>query len=281
MEPEAPWAVDQAIASRTGNGAPAGLGTIIPDQWPRQRGLPRTDRYLALDAYKFNVPNTENFLPGSTCPTCSNPDLNPTNTWTPKALAELVEGLGGAVVATHSQSGDIGHHMTRILKEHGKLGLLKGLITIEGACSLPGAGLVASDFKNIPYLVLIGEHDDDRIYPAPGDRTVCQQTVDAIKAAGGNSDYIKLDQPGFWQGKYSGPYGTGLCRSLRRRLAHDDDREQPGALQQGRKGRNIQVMDVMLEWTKKNIKAPKTTSCNWDDDHHDHDDDDDHGHGHR
>ena len=31
MEPEAPWAVDQAIKSRTGNGAPAGLGTVVPD----------------------------------------------------------------------------------------------------------------------------------------------------------------------------------------------------------------------------------------------------------
>ena len=29
MEPEAPYAVDQAIKSRTGNGAPAGLGTVI------------------------------------------------------------------------------------------------------------------------------------------------------------------------------------------------------------------------------------------------------------
>ena len=104
MEPEAPWAVDQAIKSRTGNGAPAGLGTITPDN--AQVAANRS--YLALDAYKFDLPNTENFLPGSTCPTCSTPALNPTNTWTPRALAELVEGLGGAVVATHSQSGTSG-----------------------------------------------------------------------------------------------------------------------------------------------------------------------------
>ena len=36
---------------------------------------------------------------------------------------------------------------------------------------------------------------------------VCQQSVDAIAAAGGNSEFIKVDQPGWWQGKYSGPYG--------------------------------------------------------------------------
>ena len=144
MEPEDPRAVDQAIASRTGNGAPAGLGTVTPDvNGHVNPAFPQNDRYLALDAYKYDVPNGEVTLPGSTCPTCSNPNINSANTWTPKALAELVEGLGGAVVATHSQSGSMGHHMARILKEHGKLHLLKGLITIEGSCSLTGAGLTA------------------------------------------------------------------------------------------------------------------------------------------
>ena len=41
---------------------------------------------------------------------------------------------------------------------------------------------------------------------------------------------------------------------------------------------NIKVMDVMLDWTRKNIKAPKTNYCDWDDDHHDDDDDDHHHH---
>ena len=36
-------------------------------------------------------------------------------------LALLVERLGGAIVATHSQSGIMGHHMARILKERGHL----------------------------------------------------------------------------------------------------------------------------------------------------------------
>ena len=42
--------------------------------------------------------------------------------------------------ATHSQSGIMGHHMVRILKERGRLDLVKGLITIEGGCSLPNSG---------------------------------------------------------------------------------------------------------------------------------------------
>ena len=72
MEPEAPRAVDQAIASRTGNGAPAGLGTVTPDvNGHVNPAFPQNDRYLALDAYKYDVPNGEVTLPGSTCPTCS------------------------------------------------------------------------------------------------------------------------------------------------------------------------------------------------------------------
>ena len=198
MEPEAPWAVDQAIKSRTGDGAPAGIGTLVPDN---SAFTATNASYLALDAYKFDLPNTENFLPASTCATCSNPNINATNTWTPKALAELVEGIGGAVVATHSQSGSIGHHMTWVLKEHGKLDLLKGLITIEGSCSLTGAGLTAADFKNIPYLAFIGDYTG----PSP----VCQTSVNDINAAGGKADYIKLDEAGWWQGAYAGPFGAG------------------------------------------------------------------------
>ena len=141
MEPEAPWAVDQAIASRTGNGAPAGLGTVVPDTGGHvNAAFPLNDRYLALDAYKFNVPNTESTLPGSECPSCNPTTLNATNTWTPKALAELVEGLGGAVVATHSQSGQIGMNMVRILREKGKLSMLKGLIQIEGGSNTVASG---------------------------------------------------------------------------------------------------------------------------------------------
>jgi hypothetical protein len=75
-----------------------------------------------LEYYKQLVPNAEVTLPGSTCPTCNNgtpaPDtVTAANTWTPFDLALLVERLGGAIVATHSQSGVMGHHMTRILKE--------------------------------------------------------------------------------------------------------------------------------------------------------------------
>src|SRR4029078_734398 len=109
-------------------------------------------------------------------------------------LAALVERLGGAIVVTHSQSGIMGHHMTRILKEQGPLDLLKGLVTLEGSCSLPNSGLTAADFDNVPYMALKGDYTPTSM--------VCQDTVNAINARRASkqgtakADYLKLDDMG-------------------------------------------------------------------------------------
>src|SRR6187397_690783 len=170
-------AVDETLASRTGAIGPAPNGPRAP---------------YALEYYKQLVPNAEVTLPGSMCATCNPSQLSPANTWTPLNLALLVERLGGAIIATHSQSGIMGHHAIRILKERGHLDLVKGLITVEGGCSLPNSGLTAADFDSIPYLAVKGD------YTATSQ--VCDTTVNALKArraAGqGNAkaDYIKLDE---------------------------------------------------------------------------------------
>jgi len=149
------------------------------------------------------------------------------------ALADLVEKLGGAVVATHSQSGIMGHHMVRILKERGHLDLLKGLITIEGSCSLPNSGLKAEDFDNIPYLALKGD------YTATSE--VCQTTVDQInarRAAGhgtAKADYIKLDELG-------NPIFKGTTHMMM--LGSN----------------NLEVADVILNWADENI-PPKNKNA--------------------
>lgn len=182
--------------------------------------------YLALEYYKQLVPNTEATLPGSTCATCDPVDISPANTWTPLNLAALVEQLGGAIVATHSQSGAMGHHMVRILKEHGQLELLKGLITLEGSCSLTAAGLVPADFDNIPYMALKGDYT--------GPSAACQSTVDAIRerrAAGQGSaaaDYIKLDELG-------NPVFDGTTHMLMSGTNH------------------LEVADVLLEWVDAHV----------------------------
>lgn len=173
-------------------------GTLIKHGDP---GDPQPDHVAPLfpmDAMaeysKQLVPNGEVTLPGSTCAGCTPSNLSPANTWTPQNLALLVERLGGAIVATHSQAGIMGHHMVRILKERGRLDLVKGLITIEGGCSLPQSGLVAADFDRIPYLALKGD------YTATSEP--CTDTVKAInerragKQGTARADYLKLDEMG-------------------------------------------------------------------------------------
>jgi len=213
-------AVDPNIAARKGAIGPAPSG-------------PNAD--YALEYYKQLVPNAEVTLPGSVCPTCEPTAIPPSNTWTPIALADLVEKLGGAVVATHSQSGIMGHHMVRILKERGHLNLVKGLITIEGSCSLQNSGLKAEDFDNIPYLALKGDYTATAV--------PCQQTVDAInarRAAGmgtAKADYIKLDELG-------NPIFKGTTHMM-----------MIGS-------NNLEVMDVILNWADENIPPkPKTATA--------------------
>lgn len=188
---------------------------------------PLSGDYRALDYYKQLVPNAEATLPGSFCDTCDPKEIAPANTWTPRDLADLVEKLGGAIVATHSQSGIMGHHMVRILKERGHLDLVKGLITIEGSCSLPNSGLKADDFDNIPYMALKGD------YTATSE--VCDTTVNAIKArrAAGHgkakADYIKLDELG-------NPVFNGTTHMMM--LGTN----------------NLEVADVILNWADKNVR---------------------------
>jgi hypothetical protein len=145
-------------------------------------------------------------------------------------LALLVEKLGGAIVATHSQSGIMGHHMARILKERGHLDLLKGLITIEGGCSLPNSGLKAEDFDNIPYMALKGD------YAATSQQ--CQTTVDQINARRSQgqgvakAEYIKLDELG-------NPIFNGTTHMMM--LGTN----------------NLEVADVILKWVDANV-PPKS-----------------------
>jgi hypothetical protein len=192
-----------------------------PDGSPHAATVFPTDH--AAEYYKQLVPNGEATLPGSTCATCVPQALSPAHTWTPQNLALLVERLGGAIVATHSQSGAMGHHMVRILKERGHLDLVKGLITIEGGCSLGITGLTAADFDRIPYLVVKGDY--------AGTSAQCQGSVDAInqrraqKLGVARAEYMKLDDMGM-------PGVTHMMMLDRR---------------------NLEIADLMLNWAGKHV----------------------------
>src|SRR6266498_3637487 len=132
-----------------------------------------------------------------------------------------------------------------ILRDDGKLNMKKGLIQIEGGANAAASGTTPEDFKDVPYLYFIEDYT--------GQNATAQTLVAAIKALGGTADYIKLDEEGWWQGKYAGPYGAGYVgpfAGVSHMMMIED--------------RNLQVMDVILKWTEKNIKNPKATACKED-----------------
>ena len=185
---------------------------------------PGGSTYYALEYYKQLVPNAEVTLPARPARPAIPKELSPANTWTPQNLAALVERLGGAIVVTHSQSGIMGHHMARILKERGHLDLLKGLMTLEGSCSLPNSGLTAADFDNIPYMALKGD------YTATS--TVCEEpstrsTRAARQAGNGQGGLLKLDDMGI--------LGVTHMMMLDKK--------------------NLEIADIMLGWVKKNVRG--------------------------
>ena len=202
---------------------PQGAGTAEEPHVAPLFPLAAVDEY-----YKQLVPNAEATLPGSICKTCMPQELSPANTWTPENLAALVERLGGAIVATHSQSGIMGHHMVRILKERGHLDLVKGLITIEGGCSFAQSGLTAEDFDAIPYLALKGDYTPTS--------PQCQESVDAINARRaqgqgvGYAEYMKLDEHGM----------LGVTHMMML------------------DSKNLEIADLMLEWVGEHVpRAPR------------------------
>jgi pimeloyl-ACP methyl ester carboxylesterase len=210
--------------------------TVDPDIQARVGAIgpaanPANNKQLALEHYKWGVPNTNTTLPGSFCAGCTPQNIAGDVTWSGQDLAKLVVKLGGAIVATHSQSGAVGQHMARYLKEAGQLNKLKALITIDGSCSLPAAGTTAADFKTIPYMALRG------YYPS-GISSSCDVSVADINAIGGKAEFIKLDDP-----KYKDKF-KGVTHMMMMGIGHLD------------------VFDVIQKWVAKNVPgSSKKVSC--------------------
>lgn len=222
--PPVPYSIDPKIAAREGAIGPTPLAA--------------NNAYLALQSFKQLVPNTEATLPGSTCAACVPTAVAPSNTWSPRALADLLEGLGGAIVSPHSQASPQALHMVRILKERGKLDLVKGLLIPEGATDLAGAGLTASDFDRIPLLVVNGDY---RALAIRQGNWAAVAAINARRAAGlgsAKAEVMDVDAPGFAAG-FDGTTHMNMLGT-----------------------NNLEVFDLMLDWANENIpNPPKSTSC--------------------
>jgi hypothetical protein len=221
--PPVPYSIDPKIAAREGAIGPAPNAA--------------NNDYLALQSYKQLVPNAEVTLPGSVCATCVPTAVGPADTWSPLALADLLEGLGGAIVSPHSQSGSQIFHMVRILKERGKLDLVKGILIPEsGGTNLAATGLTGSDFDRIPFLVVNGD------YRPLVTRQANYAAVAAMNAsptrAVSRATVLNVEDPQF-AGRLNGTTHMNMLGTT-----------------------NIAIFNVMLDWADRNIRnQPRQTSC--------------------
>ncbi|RXF67103.1 hypothetical protein [Hansschlegelia zhihuaiae] len=203
---------------------------------------PKNNKYLALEYYKQLVPNGEVTLPGSFCEKCNPQTLNAIDTWLPNALADLLEGLGGGIVSPHSQSTSSVFHMVRVLKERGKLDLIKGIIIPEGAgTNLEASGLKGKDFDTIPFLLVNGD------YRPLATRQINYAAVDAMNASKtrkvGPALALNVEDPRF-KGKLNGHTHMGMLGSTA-----------------------LREFDFFLEWAGDNIKNPMLKkSCQFKED---------------
>src|ERR1700674_3409834 len=118
-------------------------------------------------------------------------------------------------------------HMVRILKEHGKLNLLKGIIIPEGAgTSLTAAGLVGSDFDNIPFLLVNGDYRP--LATRIGNRAAVAQMNASPTRKVGPALVLDIEDPMF-QGRLNGTTHMNMLGTT-----------------------NLALFDFFLQWAGKN-----------------------------
>ena len=70
-----------------------------------------------------------------------------------------------------------------------------------------------------------------------------------------------MDQAGWWQGSYAGPFGAGYVgpfAGISHMMMIESNPSPTG------QATNLQVMDVILRWADESISKPKTQNCGED-----------------
>jgi hypothetical protein len=147
------------------------IGAKYPTPYPGQQfPVEAQDQYFAQ-----LVPNTETLLAGGG----SN---------TVKALVALLDKIGPAVVMVHSQSGGYGLELIRQRADK-----VRGFIDIEGSCGPLSSDDIGKSFRKVPTLMVFGDYTEGSSGPNGDERRkVCNQSVDAINAAGGTAKFLYL-----------------------------------------------------------------------------------------
>ena len=144
-------------------------------------------------------------------------------------MADLIEGLGGAIVSPHSQSSTQVFHLVRVMSERGKLHLIKGIIIPEGGGTLfergHGRGLRPHPVPAV-----------QRRLPPAGDTGNQPRRVAAMNASPGRdvgpAVVLDIEDPMF-QGALNGTTHMEMVGTT-----------------------NLKVFDFFLEWAKDNIRNP-------------------------
>ncbi len=147
------------------------IGPKYPTPYPGQQfPVEAQDQYFAQ-----LVPNTETLLPGGGANTV-------------KALDVLLDKIGPAVVMVHSQSGGYGLDVVRQRTDK-----VRAFIDIEGSCGPLTSDDVSKSFRKVPTMMVFGDYTEGSSGPNGDERRkVCNQSVDAINAAGGSAKFLYL-----------------------------------------------------------------------------------------
>jgi pimeloyl-ACP methyl ester carboxylesterase len=149
------------------------MGSAYPNAYPGQQfPLDAMDQYLAE-----LVPNAENTLEGGGANTV-------------KALVALVDKIGPSMVMVHSQGGAYGLELVRQRPDK-----VRALIDVEGSCGPLSADDVSKAFSKVPTLIVVGDYFEHDQNGAERNK-LCNQTVDAINAAGGSAKFLSLPAAG-------------------------------------------------------------------------------------
>ena len=160
------------------------------------------------------------------------PDLNallptPNPTW--KNMAALGVKLHGAVLMGHSESGFFPEEAA-LIDPTG----VKGIISIEMACTTTMTPQQLATMAKIPILVMFGDHLGDvqgrfaSLWPA--NLGTCQKFVQQVKAAGGDAELMELPKLGIKGNSHM--------------LMQDKN--------------NLQLADLILGWIDQHVEGKKT-----------------------
>ena len=132
-------------------------------------------------------------------------------------MAELANDLGGAILVGHSQSSSFPTRAA-LLDPRG----VKGIIQLETGCFGNLTPAHINVLKNIPILVMEGDH-----YPTARPVEPCPTEIAQLRAAGGDITYIHLPDIGMLGNSHM--------------FMQDNN--------------NLQIADVIIRWIDEHVKG--------------------------